>query len=72
MWNGSSWEETDVNRNSAHANASIFSRTLCPKHDEIYERYFTTVTVHPVLRKNIVDLRLLLIYTILCGDYENE
>lgn len=23
-------------------------------------------------RKNIVDLRLLLIYTILCGDYENE
>lgn len=23
-------------------------------------------------RKNIVDLHLLLIYTILCGDYENE
>jgi len=23
-------------------------------------------------RKNTVDLHLLLIYTILCGDYENE
>lgn len=26
----------------------------------------------PSHRKNIVDLHLLLIYTILCGDYENE
>lgn len=26
----------------------------------------------PAPRKNIVDLHLLLIYTILCGDYENE
>lgn len=61
-----------MNHNSASANASIFSRTLCPRPDEIYERYFTTVAIHPAPRKNIVDLCLLLIYTILCGDYENE
>lgn len=36
------------------------------------KRYFTAVAIHPAPRKNIVDLRLLLIYTILCGDYENE
>lgn len=28
--------------------------------------------IQPAPRKNIVDLRLLLIYTILSGDYENE
>jgi len=31
-----------------------------------------TVAIRSASRKNIVDLRLLLIYTILCGDYENE
>lgn len=30
------------------------------------------VAIQPAPRKNIVDLRLLLIYTILSGDYENE
>lgn len=40
--------------------------------DEIYERYFTTVAIHAARRvKTSVDLCLLLIYTILPGDYEN-
>lgn len=30
------------------------------------------VAIQPAPHKNIVDLRLLLIYTILSGDYENE
>lgn len=67
-----SWEETDMDHNSASANASIFSQALCLQPDEIYERYFTMVAIQPAPRKNIVDLRLLLIYTILSGDYENE
>lgn len=61
-----------MDHNSTSANASIFSQALCLRLDEIYERYFMMVAIQSAPHKNIVDLRLLLIYTILSGDYENE